>query len=88
MITLIWGSTFALTKIVLFYLPPLLFLAVRFSLAFIIMAVFFFRHLSRSLYGSWRAGLVVGLALAASYITQTVGMQTTNASKAAFITGL
>jgi drug/metabolite transporter (DMT)-like permease len=63
-------------------------LAVRFSLAFIIMAVFFFRHLSRSLSGSWRAGLVVGLALAASYITQTVGMQTTNASKAAFITGL
>ncbi|MGE5654228.1 MAG: DMT family transporter [Bacillota bacterium] len=86
--TLIWGSTFALTKMVLDHLPPLLFLAVRFTLATIIMSIFFFTHLRQNLRHSWPAGVWVGLALAGAYITQTVGMETTSASKAAFITGL
>ncbi len=86
--TLIWGSTFALTKMALDHLPPLLFLAVRFSLAALIMSVFFFPHLRRNWRQTIVPGLGVGLALAVAYITQTVGMQTTSASKAAFITGL
>ncbi len=86
--TLIWGSTFALTKMALDHLPPLLFLAVRFTLAAIIMSVFFFPHLRRNWRQTLSSGLWVGLALAVAYITQTVGMETTSASKAAFITGL
>lgn len=86
--TLIWGSTFVLTKMALNHLPPLLFLAVRFSLATLIMSVVFFPHLRRNWRQTWLAGSRVGLALAVAYITQTVGMQTTSASKAAFITGL
>jgi drug/metabolite transporter (DMT)-like permease len=36
----------------------------------------------------WRAGTIAGLLLFAGYITQTVGLQYTEASTSAFITGL
>lgn len=87
-ITLIWGTTFSLTKQGVEVIPPLLFLAVRFLVAFALMLAAGWPRL-RGLTGTeWRAGLLAGLVYAAGFITQTLGLQTTTAAKAAFITGL
>ncbi len=87
-VTVIWASTFALTKMVLEYMPPLLLLAVRFTMAFAALFVLFPRRFIRHCRSSLRTGTLIGILLAISYMTQTIGIRYTTASKASFITGL
>jgi drug/metabolite transporter (DMT)-like permease len=80
-ITLIWGSTFVVVKETLATLSPALLLALRFSVAALLLV---WVPLPRSV---WRAGLILGGLSFVGFATQTVGMTMTTASKAAFITG-
>jgi drug/metabolite transporter (DMT)-like permease len=84
--------------------PPVLYVALRFALAAIILAAL--RPLAGRLPGvagvsasgsvatargeaiARRAGIVLGLLLAVSYTTQTIGLHTTTASNSAFISSL
>ncbi len=81
-VTLIWGSTFAIIKETLKTVPVPILLAVRFTFAALILL--WVRPERKTLL----PGLVLGLLSFTGYATQTVGMLTTSASKAAFITGL
>jgi drug/metabolite transporter (DMT)-like permease len=86
---LIWGTTFVLVKSALDNISPILFLALRFSLAAAALAVAFWRPLRRS--WTWKAagaGALAGVFLYAGYLFQTVGLQFTSAPKSAFLTGL
>ena len=83
--TLIWGSTFVLVQAALKDISPILFLAIRFSIATAALALLF---RARAQYRPTRAGLIAGGCLFAGYLFQTVGLQFTTASKSAFITGL
>src|SRR5712692_3002625 len=83
--TLIWGSTFVLVQAALKDVSPILFLAIRFSIATAALALLF---RGRARYWPTRGGLVAGGCLFAGYLFQTVGLQFTTASKSAFITGL
>lgn len=85
-VTAIWGSTFVVNRFVLESAPPLLFLAVRFSVAGIVLVLLSRRQPSSP--GLLRDGAVVGLLLAVSIGCQIVGQLFTTASKTAFITGL
>jgi drug/metabolite transporter (DMT)-like permease len=88
LVTIIWGGTFVAVKNELANISPLAFVALRFAFAFLVMAVIARRSLART---SWRevaAGLLIGVFLFGGYAFQTVGLQYTTASKAAFITGL
>jgi drug/metabolite transporter (DMT)-like permease len=87
-VTLIWGVTFPLTKQAVAVVPPLLFLALRFLLAFVVLVLAGLPRLAGLTRTEWRAGLLTGLVMAAGFITQTLGLRTTTAAKAAFITGL
>jgi drug/metabolite transporter (DMT)-like permease len=86
-LTAVWGSTFFLIRDLVVHVPPVDFLAVRFSIAAVIMVVVFWRPL-RALrreqvwLGIWLGGLY-GLA----QILQTQGLATTPASVSGFITG-
>ena len=81
-ITVIWGTTFAIVKDSLQHIPVALFLALRFSLA---AACFVWvRFDSRAL----RPALWLGLLAFVGFATQTIGIEVTTASNAAFITGL
>jgi drug/metabolite transporter (DMT)-like permease len=91
--TVVWGSTFVLVKAALDHVSPMLFLALRFSLATAaLVAIFWVRgrqtkktdHLALSLL----AGGLTGTFLFAGYIFQTQGLRFTTAPKSAFITGL
>ena len=86
--TVIWGATFVLVKAALHDVSPILFLALRFSLAAAARAALF---AARRLAGDWRtagAGALAGGFLFAGYLGQTLGLRLTSAPKSAFITGL
>ncbi len=86
-LTAVWGSTFFLIRDLVETVPPVDFLAVRFSLSAVIMVVVFWRPL-RAL---TRRQVLVGVGLGALYglaqIFQTQGLATTPASVSGFITG-
>ncbi len=81
-VTLIWGTTFAVIKDALASVPPSLFLALRFTVAALALAWV------RPTRGLLRWGLILGLVMFLSYGSQTVGLLFTSASKGAFITAL
>ncbi|MCU1238569.1 MAG: protein of unknown function transrane [Candidatus Solibacter sp.] len=87
----IWGSTFILVKSALGHVSPLLFLAIRFSLATVALLLLF--------QGTWKwrrrvtpamlgAGCLAGVFLFSGYALQTIGLRLTTAPKSAFLTGL
>lgn len=85
-----WGLTFPLIREAVAEVSPFHFLALRFSaatLAFVPVLL-----LARPSRGALRrdapAGLLLGAVAFLSYVTQTIGLQTIGAGRAAFITGL
>ena len=81
--TAIWGWTFVVVKDAIASYPIVPFLALRFGLAALVLLPFS-RHLTRE---TWRAGVVIGLFLAAGYLFQTLGLARTRASDAGLVTG-
>ncbi len=84
-ITLIWGTTFVIIKSALTDVSTFVFLALRFSLAAIILAVVYRKAVCRTAFG---AGLLAGGLLFIAYVFQTFGLELTTPSKSAFLTGL
>jgi drug/metabolite transporter (DMT)-like permease len=87
-VTAIWGVTFVVVKRALDDATPLLFNAVRLSLAAALLAAFYrprWRRLPASL---WLSSGALGACLATGYAFQTAGLTLTTPSKSAFITGL
>jgi drug/metabolite transporter (DMT)-like permease len=90
-ICLVWGATFVLVKSALADVSTLLFLAMRFGLAVLALAVIFsFRR-------GWRAvlrpgpvlpGVIAGCCLFGGYFLQTEGLKYTTPGKSGFLTGL
>jgi drug/metabolite transporter (DMT)-like permease len=87
-VTVIWGSTFVITKNALAQVAPFTFLAVRFGLATLIVGAIFAPRLVAAPRRELAAGTLVGAFLFAGYAFQTVGLQYTTAAKSGFITGL
>ncbi|HTO93493.1 MAG TPA: EamA family transporter [Bacteroidota bacterium] len=87
-LTLIWGSTFVVGKIVLVALTPLQMIAARFTLAAIFLLAFFSRRIFPLTRRQIARGLVLGVFLFLGFVAQTVGLTMTTASKSAFITGM
>ena len=88
LVTAIWGSTFVIVKNALDAVGPFVFIAARFWVAApALLAAVLWRRLpvSKRLL---RQGMMTGVFLTAGFVTQTFGLQTTAAGKAAFITGL
>jgi drug/metabolite transporter (DMT)-like permease len=83
-----WGSSFPLTKVLLGSMSALNFLAVRFVLAALVMAVMFFPALLRLSRRAVVRGAWLGLAYGVAQIVQTIGLQYTPASVSGFITGM
>ena len=82
-----WGSSFPLTKALLERMTPLNFLAVRFTLAALILALIFAKSLHKLSRRTWTHGVLLGIAFASGQILQTIGLQYTPASVSGFITG-
>jgi drug/metabolite transporter (DMT)-like permease len=87
---LVWGATFVLVKSALANVSTILFLALRFGLATVVLAIWFAGRRSRvSLrWNQVAAGAVAGSFLFGGYAFQTLGLRLTSPSQCAFITGL
>jgi drug/metabolite transporter (DMT)-like permease len=88
--TVFWGATFVLVKAALGSVSPVLFLALRFSLATAALAVVFrgTRPTRGAALKAIGVGALTGTFLFLGYLFQTVGLRFTTAPKSAFITGL
>jgi drug/metabolite transporter (DMT)-like permease len=86
--TAVWGSTFVVVKDAVSRMPVMDFLAWRFSIAAVLIAVARPRAVSRLDRRGKAIGVLLGLALGSGYIAQTVGLQHTSATISGFLTGL
>ena len=85
-VVLVWGTTFVIVQRALDDVSTLLFLALRFTLAALLLAAVF-RGIKWNK-AALRAGAWCGAALFAGFVLQTAGLRYTTPSKSAFITGL
>jgi len=85
--SLIWGVTFVLVKDALADASVFVFLALRFSLATLLLIQMYGRELRIVGAGGLRAGALIGACMFGGYAFQTAGLALTTPSKAAFITG-
>ncbi len=86
-VVIIWGYTFVAIKNALVGVTPFNFIALRFSIAFIILLAVFRKRLSKLNKFVIIRGSVIGIFLFFAYAFQTVGLKYTTASNAGFITG-
>ena len=87
-LTVIWGSTFVIGKIVLQNMSPLQMIAFRFTISSVFFLVFFSRRLFPLNRRQILRGGILGIFLFLGFLAQTVGLTLTTASKSAFITGM
>src|ERR1700733_3465808 len=85
--TLIWGSTFVLIKQALNDSSPLVLNAVRMALAGVLLAIFYWKQITKLTRPALTAGVTVGFFLYLGYALQTSGLRLTTPSKSAFLTG-
>lgn len=87
-LTVVWGSTFALTKYVLVFASPFVYVSLRFAIASLLFAVLFRKRLRSIPRNALIKGFILGALLFFGFVTQTLGLQYTSASKSAFVTGM
>ena len=87
-VSLIWGGTFPLIKVALEDSSPLGFLSLRFLIGALILASVFRKELASVSRDTLQAGFLIGFFVFVGYVTQTVGLKYTTASKSGLITGL
>ena len=85
--SLIWGVTFVVVKTGLDHSSPFVFLAVRFSIAAVLMALFRPHVLGRIQRGEIFPGMRLAFFMFSGYCFQTAGLQYTTATNSGFVTG-
>ena len=85
--SLLWGVTFVVVRNALKHISVFLFLAVRFSLATLLMALFRPAGLRNLKKDELFAGTALGLFMFGGYAFQTAGLQYTTPAKSGFVTG-
>ncbi|WP_051085766.1 DMT family transporter [Neomegalonema perideroedes] len=87
-VTVVWGSTFLVVQHAMTLSGPFWFVALRFSLAGLLLAGVYWRSMLGLTRHELIAGCAIGAAISVGYSLQTVGLQTIPSSKSAFITAL
>ncbi len=80
-VTVIWGTTFPIQKMIIGGISPTFYITVRFGIAALVS--FFLWG-----FGDLKFGALLGVILGLSYTAQTVGLKFTTASKNGFLTSL
>ncbi|MGE5402118.1 MAG: DMT family transporter [Ignavibacteriales bacterium] len=85
--TLLWGATFVIVKGSLTDSSPMLFVAVRFLIASVVMLPFVYKKLIRIDKKTLYRSSLLGVFLFLEFAPQAVGLKYTSATKSGFITG-
>lgn len=87
-VSFIWGATFVVVKNALADIGTFLFVGIRFSLAFLVLAALSHRDVFRIKFSTIKIGSLLGIFLFIGYAFQTLGLRFTTSSNAGFITGV
>lgn len=87
LIAMAWGLNFVVMKNALQRITPFMYLAVRFLLAFLILAAIFRDNLKAMDKEDIVGGTIIGFFLFLGFATQTLGLLYTTPAKSGFITG-
>jgi drug/metabolite transporter (DMT)-like permease len=87
-VTAVWGVTFVQVKDAVALYPLFAFLAIRFAIATLTLAVPGTRRVRTLGRAGIGAGALLGLLLAAGYVLQTAGLERTTVSSTGFVTGM
>jgi len=85
---LIWGATFVVIKDALADMSVIAYIAVRFGIAAVLMAMIYWRAVRALTLREVWAGAQIGIFMFAGYMFQITGLRWTTPSKAAFVTGM
>ena len=86
-VTAVWGSTFFLIHDLVEHVPSADFLAVRFAIATVVMAVLFRRQTLALTRREVLIGVGLGILYGLAQLLQTIGLEHTDASVSGFVTG-
>jgi drug/metabolite transporter (DMT)-like permease len=87
-ITALWGASFPLMSLALKDIPVFSFIAIRYTLSALIIAVLFFKNFRKLDRRTLKSALYIGGALFIGCVFQIEGLVYTTPSKSSFITGL
>lgn len=87
LLSIFWGLSFPLIKSGLLFSSPILFVFVRFLFTTVLYLLIFYNQVRKIRFSDFRYGIVLGIFLFLGFITQTIGLKFTTASKSAFVTG-
>lgn len=85
-VAIVWGSGFVASAIALNSFAPTQILALRFTLAFLLSLLIFWKDIKNIKFSEIKKGGIIGVFLFLAFLFQTVGLQYTTASKNAFLT--
>ncbi len=86
-ITFIWAGTFAIIKLTLEFISPMLFVSIRFFIAALIIMLFSRKKVFSINKSAAKMGTILGFFLFVGFVVQTIGLKYTTATKSALITG-
>jgi drug/metabolite transporter (DMT)-like permease len=87
LVAAIWGTTFALLRDSVRILHPIDLMAIRFTMAAVVLVLLYGRRVWPLTRRAWIDGGHISLWLGGGYLTQVIGLATITASRSAFITG-
>jgi drug/metabolite transporter (DMT)-like permease len=87
-VTIFWGSTFIISKLLLEEIPLVTYLIIRLNLAALLLGIYVIRFRKEMRTQTLIHGIIMGVFLFLSYLFQMWGIKYTSASNAGFITGL
>ena len=86
--TLIWGTSFVIIKDTLEVINPHYLMAIRFTVAFVVLSAVFFRRMKSITREMIWQGSLIGFFLFLAYLWQTLGIMDTTPGKNAFLTAI
>lgn len=83
---LIWGSSFLIIKNSVDVMPPFFLMAVRFTIASLLLSIVFYKSLKKLDRDYLFGGFIIGIFVFLGYTFQTIGITDTTPGKNAFLT--
>jgi len=88
LVAIFWGTSYGVTKEALLVTSVLTFLAIRFTITFLIMLPILLKDLAAGKATGWPYAIITGLILLGVFLAETFGVKNTSASNAAFLISL
>ena len=83
-VAILWGSSLTVVKQSSKTFNPNFILAIRFTLAAILLSIIFWKRLRQAKFDDLKSGLLIGIFLFMAYSSQTLGVKFTDPGRSGF----